>query len=465
MPSAQEQFVQANTALRSGDLGRAQKLLRPLLQDPRLGIDSEHALAVVERKLGNFAAAAGHFVTVLQTRRDDPHVYNNYANCLRDLEQHEEAMANYQQALRLKPDYIDAAVNLAMLQKNLGLINDAEQTLRTGIRNSGEHARLLHGLGSVLREVGRHDEAAILLDKALALSPATTTLLHLRALVEAERGKAALPFYLQAVDSARENPELQLGYAVAQLEAGMGDEAISTLTRLTREKPLWVPGHSALSQLKWQLGYGEDFVTSFESALQTYPSERDLYIGYFATLMRAGRYQTVLDHLDQARSALPDKLLLDRYEAACASEAGDSQRAAAFFSRMPEADDSELEIARIRFLLRIGKYDLAAANAERISRDMNVMGAWPYLSVAWRLIGDPRSEWLDGGGRLFAYFDFPEIIPELKLLAAKLKNIHHAKEHPFDQSMRGGSQTDGNLFLRSDPDLRRMRVVIEQGVS
>ncbi len=156
---------------------------------------------------------------------------------------------------------------------------------------------------------------------------------------------------------------------------------------------------------------------------------------------------------------------LTRYEAACASEAGDIQRAAAFFSRMPEAEDSELEIARIRYQLRIGEYEQAAINAERLSRGLDVMGAWPYLSIAWRLTGDPRSEWLDGENRLFAHIDFPDIVPELKQLAAKLKDIHHAKEHPFDQSMRGGSQTDGNLFLRSDPDLRRMREVIEQGVT
>ncbi len=45
-----------------------------------------------------------------------------------------------------------------------------------------------------------------------------------------------------------------------------------------------------------------------------------------------------------------------------------------------------------------------------------------------------------------------------------LRKLHKAREHPFDQTLRGGTQTEGTLFLRSDPAIVRLRLAIEAGI-
>lgn len=458
MQSPQVQFLQANQALKEGELERARKLLKPLLESPQWHCDARHTLAVVERRLGNLQTAADHFSAVSRERPSDPFVLNNYANCLRDLGEFDAAIAKYQAAVRLKPDYMDAAINLAMLQKNLGRLQEAETGLRLILDNCGATPKLLHGLGTVLREQGKHDEAAIMLDLALAGS-ADTGLLHLRALVEAERGGESLPFYEVARSSAPENPEIQLGHGVALWEAGREVDALAGLQLLTQQHPDWPQGHVALAQLRWQLGHGVGFADSFITALHQFPRDRGLRIAFFTTLMRAGRYGEVLSQLNSARGTL-EPALLDRYEASCASESGDLALAKSAFNRLPIADDEDLEIARIRFHLRARDFATAATLAERLAVDLNRMSAWPYLSLAWRMTADPRSKWLDGGDSFFGFVDCTELVGELPELAHRLQQVHHGREHPFDQSMRGGSQTDGNLFLRSDPLLTELRRII-----
>jgi hypothetical protein len=50
------------------------------------------------------------------------------------------------------------------------------------------------------------------------------------------------------------------------------------------------------------------------------------------------------------------------------------------------------------------------------------------------------------------------------MLAERLRTIHRSTHQPLEQSLRGGTQTDGPLFARVDPEIRRLRAAIKQAV-
>jgi hypothetical protein len=50
-------------------------------------------------------------------------------------------------------------------------------------------------------------------------------------------------------------------------------------------------------------------------------------------------------------------------------------------------------------------------------------------------------------------------------LAERLRTLHVARHQPLDQSVRGGTQTDGPLLSRLDPELRDIRARLAQAVS
>jgi hypothetical protein len=99
-----------------------------------------------------------------------------------------------------------------------------------------------------------------------------------------------------------------------------------------------------------------------------------------------------------------------------------------------------------------------------ISRDHDHL-LWPYLSLAWRVTGDPRWHWLEGDGRLVGVYDLAERFNDLPGLADHLRTLHFAGEAPLDQSVRGGTQTDGNLLLRDEPPIRALRALLLETVA
>jgi hypothetical protein len=85
---------------------------------------------------------------------------------------------------------------------------------------------------------------------------------------------------------------------------------------------------------------------------------------------------------------------------------------------------------------------------------------WPYAAAAWRLTGDPRWHWLEGDERLVGIYEIAEKLPPLEQLAATLRRLHTTSGQPLAQSVRGGTQTDGNLFHRIEPIIVELREVI-----
>jgi hypothetical protein len=61
-------------------------------------------------------------------------------------------------------------------------------------------------------------------------------------------------------------------------------------------------------------------------------------------------------------------------------------------------------------------------------------------------------------------YDLAAEIGDLSLLAAHLRSLHFAKAAPLDQSVRGGTQTDGNLLLRDEAPLDRLRKAVMRAV-
>jgi tetratricopeptide (TPR) repeat protein len=83
----------------------------------------------------------------------------------------DEAIDQYQEAIRLKPDYANAHNNLGIALARKGQTDEAIRQYREALRLKPDHADAHNGLGVALHEKGQMDEAVRHLQEALRLKP------------------------------------------------------------------------------------------------------------------------------------------------------------------------------------------------------------------------------------------------------------------------------------------------------
>ncbi|WP_205958344.1 putative 2OG-Fe(II) oxygenase [Qipengyuania sediminis] len=444
----------ARHALAGGDNEAALRLLAQR-QDP----DALHLRALAQRRGGRLAEARATFAAARAAAPEDPEIANNYANLLAQLGAHEEALQLYDRALALHPRYRDAAFNKALLLARLGESAPALALLAEIVAQNPRDAPAQSARGTILRGLGRLDAAAAAYEAGLAAHGGLVTALKGRAQIALERGEDdAVDRFRRALRAAPGDPDLVHGYAEA-LEAAGGGEATGVLERVLETHPEWIAGQLLLARMKAERG-DTDYTGGMRAAIAQRPDDRDLALAHAGTLAAGERWS-------EALSVLPpgDDAELATVKAHYLCEAGHAAEALSAIAVVGCATANAAVIAA-RAHFRLGQPDKAAALLERaVDNEPGAMGAWGHLELAWRVLGDPRSAWLSGQDGLVATCDIGIGEGELSQIAALLRRLHRTRAHPLGQSLRGGTQTRGALFARTEPALARLRDALMAAVA
>jgi tetratricopeptide (TPR) repeat protein len=354
------------------------------------------------------------------------------------------------------------------------VVKDAIAALRTphaaamlpdierALRQSPWDARLWHLQGLIHRAQDRRELAIPALRKAVELAPGDPLIAHGFARALHEAGLPSVDAYASALRLTPGNTTLLAGLVSALLAERRIAEAIAGLERALERAPQWVEGHVLLCDLRWLEGERDGFARSFDEALALHPSDLALRRQQILTLLHAELYDEALARIAEGRRVLGDNILFDVNEAIVWSETGDRERADALFERLKDLADGSTQIRRVRHLLRSGRPADAVAAMEPWLESAEAFGFWPYAATAWRMTGDPRSEWLEGDERFVGIYDIADRLPPLDKLAGTLRALHTTKGQPLVQSVRGGTQTDGHLFHMIDPTIVALRNAIRE---
>jgi tetratricopeptide (TPR) repeat protein len=367
--------------------------------------------------------------------------------------------------VRAAPRDVPSAVELADQALQTQREEEAVPLLARAAQLVGNNPRLWQWTGLLHRALDDRLAALPMLDRAAALAPADTSILHGRARLAFEIGLPAVALYEVALRSAPGDGDMLLGHAAARLAAGAAAGAEAQLATLVRANPGWLSGHRDLSQLRWTMGARARFVDSYEEALRMMPRNSELWRALVIALMHAERYEQALAAIARARGLIAAEAFLDANEAVIYSETGDIAAADAAFARITGAREMTLALHHVRHTLRMGRLEEALAEIESWIGTPDMTAMWPYAASAWRLSGDPRLDWLEGAPALVGVFDIADRLPSMDRLRAVVGGLHRAKGAQLDQSVRGGVQTDGILLARAEPEIRALRAAIGDTIS
>ncbi|MFU7527662.1 putative 2OG-Fe(II) oxygenase [Qipengyuania sp. ASV99] len=304
------------------------------------------------------------------------------------------------------------------------------------------------------RALGQMAEAARWYDAALSHQPHTSAALHGRARVALQRGEAEA---LQRFDAALAvNPgdaDLWLGKAQALDVAGDSKGARLIAQQLCDQAPGFIAALEFLAGLNLAQGV-VDFAAPFAVATLKAPQDPNIAAAHVDALAGIDRAAEAAAVAAEARRRFPALTHFALLEAVHAGSAGEWERAEAIFAALPkETPQRALHEARHR--IRSGEIRRACALLDTaLTESPWDIAAWAMAGIVWRLSDEERhrakAEWLHGQPGLIQFRPLSARAGLIKDVTAELGRLHQRSGMPLGQSLRGGTQTRGILFQRTE---------------
>ncbi len=473
---------QALAALKAGQPAQAGAWLAHLSPAGQGHPDSLYLAALASDGLGRLEAAEQCFVAAIDRAPGNAGYLNSFALFLQRAERLEEAVVMLRRAVAAHPRHAEAWRNLALILMDRQLHDEADAALAQAEALEPDHPQCLATRGSLAHFLGNTAAANRALRRAVALHPHDSDAqLRLARALSQQTAYAEALAAVQAAPGLPDDPALAAQIGDTLVDAGRLDQAIAQYRALLQRWPDYHPVLSALAFLLPQAtevaglpkAEQRDIALAPFAAALARPAGIALWQAAIAAANGLGDGQRLLDWAARAEAdtgllpawrvaRLTGLRLLGRHEDAL-TEARAEQ------SRFPQEGAFANHRAWLALLLRqLDECEQAALVATRqIPREQT---AWALLATLWRMRDDPRANWLLDHERLVMTADLalPRGWASLPAFLADLQAVLEARHHmlaaPPEQTLRGGTQTQGELFAATDPVLIAFREALRQTV-
>jgi TolB-like protein/tetratricopeptide (TPR) repeat protein len=206
-------------------------------------------------------------------------------------------------AIAKDPSLADAYAAMGQIVQNFERdLHGAESYYRRALRYQPNHATAHQWYAETLMLMGRYAEAANHVTRVLEADPLSPTALYVDAFLKMLRGRQdeALATWRDVV---RLHPEFTLGllhHALAAADAGRGEEAARSATRLAGQLPELAPVYQAIAAALQRPAVRGAALQALRRADEMPPSERA------AWFMAVGEHRAALQHLERGLAGSAD---------------------------------------------------------------------------------------------------------------------------------------------------------------
>lgn len=458
LPALLQQAVDAH---QDGRLDIAAPLYRRFLAQ-----NTSHPLAL--QLLGLLHSQRGEYETAIELMRESlqqfpeqAEVANNLGNALSNCGRLEEAADSYTMAVKLDPGYADAWRNLGVCQLKQGQPDAALASFRRCLEIlPGDNMAWL-GLGNVYQQQGFHEQAIDCYENALQIKPDYAEAHHNLGICLriGHRTSEALEHYRTAQRLGLDRPELYHNLASALVDAGEMEAAIVAYKAAIERDPEDIISHRNLNTLLWEQDFLEEHLKSFRNALSKRPDSEKLTRAYAVALNQLQAYEDAESVLVRGLRHAPDSSeLLSQLAFALEGQGRWDEALKMHGDAISIAGSTPNQrVSFVRALLACQRPDEALPHAEEAVRQTPFdQRAIAYLGLCWRMLGDGQDAILNDYEEYIRSYELP--VPERygstetfnQALAGFLETLHLGKRHPLEQTLRGGTQTHGDLFDLQD---------------
>ena len=471
-PDPASLLQQATAALQAGRAAEARALCQQVLQTLPGQPDALQVMAMALAAQGDADGAEEHFRQSLSRAPRRADILVNFGHLLRRMDRRSDARSRFRKAVKVSPAFVPGWYNLGLVAREIGDVNEALRCARKVTELDPAYPPGWELLAAIEQGRERNDLAIEACRAGLKHLPEAPRLHYsLGQLLRQECDfTAAAEAYRRAEDCGFQSPDLYINRLEALSEAGDIEQAITCADSGLEKFPDSAALHRTRAHLHWEAGMEGDPVDPLRQAARSLPNDAALWYTLSRLLDRLGRRQDSIAAIEEARGAgCPETPELLMQEALCRAYAGRPGEATDLFNqliqRFPEHKDARLTFAQ--HALTHG--DPARAEqlcAEVLESHPIDQLAWCYRGTAWQLLEDEREHWLLDYERMVRPVPIPppagyaDTIAFMRDAQEALETLHNTEAHPIEQSLRGGTQTNGFLFRLKHPILS----VLEQQI-
>lgn len=433
-----------------------------------------HIQGLALSRLGHSGEAMDSLQQSLKLAPKQPEVRNNLGNFFKASGSLSEAESQYRIALELAPGFTQARKNLGLVLLDQEKCPEAQVIFEQLLTLSPLDPSLLTALGNVARLQEHYTQAMQYYEQALEIQPDYVNALNNLGLCYklTEHSEQAIACYDRALQCSPAVAEIHLNKGNAEFELARYDAAESCYLQAVKLDPLSILAHETLAELRWQRGQTESLTDSHDYALEHYPDHLALHESKIKLLIHCQQYDAAREGLAAAQ-ALGNTPQLRQLSGQLLSNQQLFLHAASEFEKaLLHGFDMDVvhDLARARIIM--AEYDVAESLLQKcLELEPDNQLNWGLIGLCWRLMSDPRYQWLIDYERDIRVFTletppgYASLSDFLQELQGVLLSMHTTKAAPTRQTLVSGTQTPGRLLHKPHPVIQSYRWALEQAVS
>ena len=213
-------------------------------------------------------------------------------NALREQRNYEEAVKEYDEAIRIKPDFVDAYLNRGLTKEQSGDLDEAIADYNEAIRLKPDFAEAYYNRGYTKVRNNKREEAIADYDKAIYIKPDFVDAYSNRGVTKIEIGKLeeAIADFDKSIHLKPDLADVYTNRGFAKMELGELEEAIADVDEAIRLKPDFAEAYSMRGAMKDRSDKPKEAIADYDKAIRLKPDYASAYFN------RGGTWQMLGEH-------------------------------------------------------------------------------------------------------------------------------------------------------------------------
>jgi tetratricopeptide (TPR) repeat protein len=299
-----------------GKLGQAEKTCQKILgADPSSAV-TLNLLAIIHMARGRKTLALAHYDKAVRLRPDFAEAWSNRGTLLKTLGRRAEALDSFDRALALQPDHVGLRNNRAALLQEDGRIEEALADYERALALQPDYPEALNNRGIIRYELGRFADAVADYDRAIALRPDYAHALSNRgnALGKLARHEEALASYDRALAAQPDHAEALDNRGITLRKLGRFEAALASHDAALKLRPRDPTTLVSRGLALHGLDRPDEALACYDRALALQADHVEALVNRGAALHALGRLDDALASFERALGQQPDNVeaLTDR---------------------------------------------------------------------------------------------------------------------------------------------------------